>query len=154
MRRTHGESRTKLYNTWVKIKARCRRPSDPCYRHYGGRGIGMCDEWADSYETFRRDVGYPPTGAHQIDRIDNDGHYEPGNVRWVTAMDQAQNKRNVPVLSAFGLVMSVPDWARCADIPRSTLYKRLKLGWDVEDALTRPIIEAKRNMARRMAVSG
>jgi hypothetical protein len=93
--RTHGEANkvTPEYMCWHAIKTRCFNVGCAAYRNYGGRGITMCDRWRDSYSAFLADVGRRPSDAHSIDRIDNDGHYEPGNVRWVTGSEQQQNRR-------------------------------------------------------------
>lgn len=84
--------KTPLYRTWVSIKTRCFNPNAANYQYYGGRGITMCDEWRDSFEAFALAVGPKPDGT-SIDRIDNDGNYQPGNVRWATHSEQMRNRR-------------------------------------------------------------
>jgi hypothetical protein len=84
---------TPEYLVWVGIKTRCLNPNDPGYKNYGGRGIRVCDLWKDDFGAFLRDMGPRPRGL-SIGRVDNDGHYEPGNCRWETAEQQARNKRS------------------------------------------------------------
>ena len=87
----------KFRDLWYNIKRRCNNPSDTGYKYYGGRGIKVCDRWLNSFEDFVSDMGMYPTEAHEIDRINNDGNYEPGNCRWVTHQENAKNTRNVRV---------------------------------------------------------
>jgi hypothetical protein len=90
---THGLRGTPEYSVWDNIKQRCFNPRHKAYINYGGRGILMCQEWASSFMAFLDHVGYRPSRLHSIDRIDNDGDYEPGNVKWSTKSEQAMNRR-------------------------------------------------------------
>ena len=92
---THGLSKHELYPTWHNMIARCTDPARPDYQRYGGRGIGVCARWVgpDGLASFIADVGQRPGPGHSLDRIDNDGNYEPGNVRWATRQEQVSNRR-------------------------------------------------------------
>jgi hypothetical protein len=96
----HGQSshdgpngRSIEYTCWLNLRRRCLELSNPVYANYGARGIKVCDRWHDSFENFFADVGRKPTPEHSLDRINNDGNYEPGNVRWATRSEQAFNRR-------------------------------------------------------------
>jgi hypothetical protein len=112
--RTHGLSRHPLYGTWAGIMARCHRPGSASYKWYGGRGIRMCDEWHDPAAFIgwvEGNIGPRPEGC-SIDRVDNDGNYEPGNVRWARKAEQQANRRPYAKRAAL----------RCSDSGREHVY--------------------------------
>lgn|SRR6185503_3088514 len=106
----HGMVHKREYRIWSGIKKRCFNPKEPAYKNYGERGITMCDEWKKDFMAFYRDMGPCPDGF-TIDRINNDGNYEPGNCRWTTRVIQNRNRRDVVMLTHDGETMSLRDWA-------------------------------------------
>jgi hypothetical protein len=121
------------------MRERCFDPSVRQYPNYGGRGIVVCDRWRYSFENFKADMGQPPTREHSVDRIDNDGNYEPGNVRWATREEQMRNRSTAHHVEAFGERLTAAEWSERKGIPYATLLARLAKGWPTEEALTRPV---------------
>jgi hypothetical protein len=139
--RVHGHSAgsiTREYRIWKNMNRRCYTPSAKSYRIYGERGIAVCDAWRRSYQTFLADMGPCPAGR-SIDRIDNNGNYEPGNCRWAEKKQQSRNTRQNVRLTLNGRTMTVVEWAEALEISAKCLYSRKKLGWSDHRALTEPV---------------
>jgi hypothetical protein len=126
------------YGIWKGARKRCNNPNDKRYADYGGRGIQMHHDW-DDFSRFFADMGPRPSPKHTLDRIDNNGHYEPGNCRWATKRDQANNRRSTPLLEFNGETMSLAQWARRVGLPAHILNGRKRLGWPMEKILYTPI---------------
>lgn len=138
---THGMTESPEYQSWCHAKARCGNPNHKDYADYGGRGIRVCDEWMESFEAFYNHVGRKPGRLHSLDRIDPNGHYAPGNVRWATPSEQRLNRRDVLFVTAFGENKTMYGWARDARcvVQYQTLKHRIRsYGWEPESAITRP----------------
>ena len=139
----HGATRhglvTREYRIWHSMKFRCFSPNATHYHSYGGRGITVCQRWVDNFQNFLDDMGMPPTPKHSIDRIDNDGHYEPQNCRWATALEQGQNTRTNRHVTINGETMILADAIRRFMAgKRGTVQSRISRGWSVERALFTP----------------
>ena len=131
---THGQRQTKEYVIWADLRKRCRNKKWKDYKNYGGRGITVCDRW-ERFENFLEDMGLRPEGL-SIDRINNDGNYEPDNCRWATSKQQNRNRRSSHLLSHRGETHCIVEWAEILDINAETLYTRInKLKWPIEKAL-------------------
>jgi hypothetical protein len=124
---TKRAGRTPTRRSWQEAVARCTNPKNKRWERYGGRGIAICERWL-SFESFLADMGERPPGT-TLDRINNDGNYEPGNCRWATAVQQQNNRSDT-----LRLQVTLAQLARIARISRRLLWRRIKAGWDVEEA--------------------
>lgn len=146
----HGLKGSRAYQIWQGIKRRVNNSNDDHYHRYGGRGITMCDSWLESFECFLNDMGEPPEGM-SIDRIDNDGNYEPDNCRWATPSEQSRNNSRNVLLTANGTTKCLVDWANDLGCSSYAIQKRIKRGWSVEDAVTIPPHSGNRYFEGRTA---
>ena len=130
----HGMRHTKIYNIWLCMIQRCTNPLNTGYDNYGGRGIQVCDRWRD-FRLFYADMGEPLEGM-QIDRIDVNGNYEPGNCRWINKKGQARNKRTTRILTYQGKSQSLAEWSEELSMNYYVLHSRLRRGWSDERTLS------------------
>ena len=141
---THHQSNSKLYNVWRGIKTRCYNTNSEKYFMYGGRGISMCDEWKDDFDSFfqwAKSAGYDEQASYgvcTIDRINTNGNYEPNNCRWVDSKIQANNTRKNRIITYQNQTHTLSEWVRIFNLPYSTVSCRLHRGWNIIDALTIP----------------
>jgi hypothetical protein len=134
--RVHGMAGSPIYVVWALMIRRCHRPTKAEAPIYRDRGIKVCAKW-HNFPDFYADVGDRPAGM-SLDRIDNNGDYEPGNVRWATPKEQGRNKRSNRAVTYAGKTQCVSAWAAETHINEMTLWKRLTAGWPVEKALFQP----------------
>lgn len=134
---THGHSNCKLYGVWNSMKARCYNKNNHAYNCYGGRGIKVCDEWINSFESF---FNWSTANGYEdnltLDRIDVNGDYSPDNCRYVTYLTQANNTRQNLLIEYNGIRKTLSDWCRECGIKCSTASARLKRGWDFYRMIT------------------
>lgn len=138
---THGESNSRLYGLWCAMKNRCYNKNMRMYYNYGGRGITVCDEWKNSYESFRNWAyanGYNDTLS--LDRIDNNKGYSPQNCKWSTFLEQERNRRNVIKITYNGETKTAQEWSEIVGIKAHTIIARIQsYGYTEEEALTLPV---------------
>ncbi len=130
---TRGEMSSE-YTSWHSMKQRCNDQNKDNYERYGGRGIRICEQW-ESFEIFLQDMGHKPTTSHTIERINNDGNYEPGNCRWALKKEQSRNRRNNRHLTIDGVTRVLSEWAELSGVNPITISGRISRGWSIESAV-------------------
>lgn len=145
---THGGSRRSNrmpeYELWVRMRQRCANPNDHKFKDYGGRGIRVCSRWEESFESFFADMGPRPDHRHSIDRIDNDGNYEPGNCRWALPDIQGKNRRTVIWIETEGGPITASEYAHRNGINPKRLYKHMgRHGLAAEEAMAKILSGAR-----------
>ena len=134
-RNCHGESTSRLYDEWARMRNRCYNKNSRDYQRYGGRGIKICEEWS-TYWPFREwavSNGYEDDLS--LDRIEVNGDYSPQNCRWITMKEQASNKRNNVFIEYRGERKNIAQWARELGLLKETINWRVKAGWSPEECL-------------------
>ena len=133
-KRKRGVWGTPTRIVWQNMKDRCRNPNHPQFKDYGGRGIQVCQRWLDNFQNFLADMGEKPSNL-SIDRIDNDGNYEPENCQWSPRRRQNRNTRRTKWITYNGQTKCMADWAEEFKMHPAVLWSRLKRGWTTERAL-------------------
>jgi len=149
---THGKTDTDEFRIWAQIIQRTENPKIHNYDQYGGRGITVCPEWRDSFETFLGDMGERPSPKHSLDRKDNDKGYCKDNCRWATQKEQCRNKRNNHRVEYHGESLTLSEWTERLGFRKMTLRNRIVSGWDLDRAMTEPEKEIAIRRKRRMAL--
>lgn len=137
----HGLSKTPEYGAWCGMIARCENPNDQEYSNYGGRGIRVCKTWRRDFIEFLKHVGNRPGSNYSIDRINVNGDYEPGNVRWATHREQACNTRKNRQITYKGVTKCVSEWAQTLGVSPYTLHGRIRRGWCDEKVISEPTVK-------------
>lgn len=131
---------TPEYEIWCGVKKRCFNSKCKAYKDYGGRGVTMCPEWSDSFQAFYDHVGPRPSPDHEIDRFpDNNGNYEPGNVRWATVKQQCNNRRSNRLVTVNGITKTLMQWGEETGFGWAVIKSRLDRGFSDYDAVTTPL---------------
>ncbi len=132
----HGLTNSRTFRAWTEMNRRCRNPKSVNFKHYGARGITICERWLD-FRNFLADMGLCPDGL-ELDRIDPQGHYESSNCRWATELQQQNNRTNNVKLQIGSIVHTVSEWARSNGVRTRTAAQRIRAGWPPELAVSRP----------------
>ena len=140
----HGMNKSPEHRAWVHMKQRCTNPNKREWPHYGGRGIKVCDEWMVSFTAFYEHLGPRPSDKHSVDRIDVNGNYEPGNVRWATQQEQIDNTNVVRMITLNGKTQSISAWEREMGLSKGAVRSREKAGWSIEEAILTPSIKGQK----------
>lgn len=139
--RVHGEGSRKQkspeYKAWKGMKTRCHDPRDKSFERYGAKGVTVCGRWRNSFAHFLADMGRKPSPCHSIDRIENSLGYQPGNCRWATDVEQANNHANNRKITFNGKTMNLGQWAKAIGIKPNTLGARIRAGWSLDQAMTK-----------------
>ena len=141
----HGLHGSSEYGCWIGMRQRCTNPRNKNFKNYGGRGIKICATWLESFDAFFADMGPRPEG-HSLDRINVDGDYEPGNVRWATQQQQLENTRVARLVTINGRTQTVAAWAREMGLSPGQVQRRENAGWPTADAILTPSIPGQKRM--------
>jgi hypothetical protein len=133
----HGKV-SPTHKSWSAMLDRCTLESHPAWPRYGRAGIRVCDRWF-GFTAFLEDMGERPSLNHSIDRIDNNGNYEPGNCRWATHKEQSRNSRRARMLEIDGQLKPLTEWAGISGVNPVTIHGRMKRGWEAKESVFAPL---------------
>ncbi len=143
----HGHAKTgkesSEYRSWVDMRNRCSNQKHHAYKDYGGRGISVCERWSE-FDNFLADMGPRLSPKHSIDRINNNGNYEPDNCRWATIEEQNRNRRDLVWITYKGKTNHLSGWCKELGFCLQTIHCRLKRGWSIEKSLSTPSLIDRR----------
>jgi len=134
----HGMWKTHEYHTWQSMIQRCYNPKNPKFKRYGARNISICKKWKNDFKIFFNDMGKCPP-SFTIERIDNDGNYEPSNCKWASAKEQANNTSRNALVTINSWTLNITQWATYVGLNARTIRTRLRLGWPIEKAIFKPV---------------
>lgn len=137
--RTHGKTLTPEHKTWKSIRQRCNNENDKAFDNYGGRGIKMCERWKNSFEAFLEDMGTKPSRNHSIERLNNDGDYDPSNCVWATKKVQNRNTRRTTYVNYRAHTHKLCELCASLGVSDAVVRWRISRGWTVEQAIETPI---------------
>lgn len=141
---SHSSHKTRIYRIWCGIKRRCNDPENP---YYGGKGVAVCEEWANSFERFLADMGEPEEGQ-SLDRIDPNKGYSPDNCRWASYSQQQNNRSNNVLITLKGETHTAAEWAELKGLNAGTIRERIRRGWPPEQALL-PRLKSRHDRPKR-----
>lgn len=145
----HGLTGSPEYRCWQSIRRRCLNKNHTYYKYYGGRGIKISPKWLEDFPVFLSDIGTRPSNKHTLDRYpNNNGNYEPGNVRWATRKEQVDNRRTTRNVKIDGILRPVSDVCRELGINPKVVSGRIDRGWTPERAILTPPLWSRPDLSR------
>lgn len=136
---------TPEYEAWKQMIGRCYGTYTASYKTHGARGIRVCDDWRHSFGAFLIYMGLKPSPELTLERINNNGNYEPGNVKWATKKEQARNRRTNRLITVNGVTKCLQEWSEDSGVSHTLILYRLRAGWGEEELLTAPDLRRKRH---------
>lgn len=134
---------TPLHKIWMRMNKRCNNPNYESYHRYGGRGIKVCERW-NLFENFYEDMKDGYSTGLTLERDNNDKDYSPNNCRWATKKEQANNRHTNRLLTCEGVTKTLMQFSESSGVPRTCIEKRISAGWDIKDAIFKPVRAIKR----------